>query len=137
MSDETTSGHEAACACTHSVPWRSDGTGYRCGACGVLVAFPARVWTVETPWMKVNGQAPDPLDTKYDGVTLRVLLVAEGLQRHDQGDRVPLSRQPLTPIQRAAVSAHWSAQLRAKVEASKERARMTVMVDVDVEDEPW
>lgn len=105
---------------------------------------PARTPTVETPWMNVNGQSPDPLDTKYDGVTLRDLLVSadhptqrcglcsltfeEHMLRRGR-DCERYRPPPRTPIQRGAVSAHWSAQLRAKVEASKERARMTVMVD--------
>lgn len=39
----------------------------------------------------------------------------------------------LTPAQRAAISAHWSAQLRAKIAASAERERCRVVVDVEVD----
>jgi len=41
---------------------------------------------------------------------------------------------PLAPAQRAAVSAHWSAELRRKVAASDERDRNRVLVDL--QDEP-
>jgi hypothetical protein len=40
----------------------------------------------------------------------------------------------MTPAQRAAVSAHWSAQLRAKVAAAREQEKRRVLVELqDVE----
>lgn len=73
----------------------------------------------------------DPLDVEYDGVKLRDLLNVQ--RQHDQGGYRPVNR--ITPAQRAAVSAHWSAQLRAKVTASAavDKARATSVV-VDLED---
>lgn len=74
----------------------------------------------------------DPLDVKYDRFTLRDLLVKDATLRED---RPTMLRLPLTPAQRAAVSAHWSAQLRAKVAASREAERNRVRVDLECE--PW
>lgn len=56
----------------------------------------------------------DPLDVKYDGVPLRGLLQVDD-DRMRERSKTPLMR---TPAQHAAISAHWSAQLRAKVAAS-------------------
>jgi hypothetical protein len=58
----------------------------------------------------------DPLDVEYDGVKLRTLLLAT--RGAGQDKMTPLARN-MSPAQRAAVSAHWSAELRAKVEASR------------------
>lgn len=75
----------------------------------------------------------EPLDVEYDGVRLRVLLEGDEFNRRESS---AMWRAKLpTPAQRAAISAHWSAQLRAKVAASKaadaERERNRVFVDVD------
>lgn len=70
----------------------------------------------------------DPLDVTYDYVALRDLLIRDVTRQREMLRTVP------TPLQRDAVSRHWSAQLRAKVEASAaaERARRTsVVVDGD------
>lgn len=68
----------------------------------------------------------DPLDVKYDGIELRTLLLAaEGAQRELV---TPLARS-MTKVQRTAVSAHWSMQLRAKVHAAKEKERTQVVAD--------
>jgi hypothetical protein len=95
------------------------------------------------------------LEVRHDGVTLRDLLAAfEMLQRERHlmqynaaGDLVrygsPMPRwymcQPggFTPAQRAAVSAHWSAELRAKVAASKDAERRRVVVDLQDDDLEW
>jgi len=72
----------------------------------------------------------DPLDVEYDGVNLRDLIQWDTARRRETH---PQWRQ-LTPAQRAAVSAHWSAQLRAKVAASKAAERNVVTyceVDAD------
>lgn len=76
----------------------------------------------------------DPLDVEYDGVKLRTLL------RNDEKMRTEVDgyrNTAWTSAQRAAVSAHWSAQLRAKVQASAkadaERERNQVVVDMEVE----
>lgn len=74
---------------------------------------------------------PDPLDVKHDGVTLGRLLECDERCRRENGSTRHLV---LLPAQRAAVSAHWSAELRAKVAASKERDRNQVRVDP--QDEP-
>lgn len=91
--------------------------------------------TVETPWMK-PGETPDPLEMKYDGVTLRDLIIADDWAR--VGERVSREERRLwTPTQRAAVSAHWSARLRARISAAKERERLTVCMPLYAEDLPW
>lgn len=77
----------------------------------------------------------DPLDVVYDGIKLRDLLFI------DEADRLEISgprrRARRTDAQRAAVSAHWSQQLRARISAAKERERLQVRIEQDVEDEPW
>lgn len=100
-------------------------------ACGCAINAPA---TVETPWMKVDGPPPDPLDTKYDSVCLRELLRQDEKQRNEHGFREmggALGWHRHTPVQRAAVSAHWSAELRARVKASAEHERSRVLVDCE------
>jgi len=58
-----------------------------------------------------------PLDDEIDGWKLRTLLDADEETRQRDCGR---PRHYFTPAQRAAVSAHWSAQLRAKLAASAE-----------------
>lgn len=72
------------------------------------------------------------LDVKYDGVTLRLLVEQEEMRQRTE--RTLGSFEPFTPAQRAAVSAHWSAELRKRVEASKESDRERVVLDRDPED---
>lgn len=75
----------------------------------------------------------DPLDVEYDGVTLRNLLhTDEVVSRETFG----AFHRHFTPVQRAAVSAHWSAELRAKVSASTAAAvqRERNLVTIDLED---
>lgn len=73
----------------------------------------------EDPWEQ------DPMDALYDGVTLRVLLLAaQGAAREQV---TPLARS-LTPAQRAAVGVHWSQQLKQRISAAKERERLSVCV---------
>lgn len=69
----------------------------------------------------------DPLDVVYDGIKLRVLIRID----EDGRQEIRTARNwghEWTPAQRAAVSAHWSAQLRARISAAKERERLTVCV---------
>lgn len=68
----------------------------------------------------------DPLDVEYDGVTLRKLVEIDEHRQHEWIDGAII-----TPVQRAAISAHWSAELQAKVAASAERERCRVLVEVD------
>jgi hypothetical protein len=77
--------------------------------------------------IKERHTEPDPLDVMYDGYTLRHLLGWDEAFR--RRDALPVKRW-LTPAQRAAISAHWSAQLRAKIAASTERERNRVRVDL-------
>lgn len=75
----------------------------------------------------------DPLEVEYEGVSLRVLLHRDRFNRReyaelDGSDATPFA---FSTAQRAAVSAHWSAQLRARVEASRERDRQRVVLDLD------
>lgn len=98
--------------------------------------------TIETPWMKVGDPAPDPLDVKIDGATLRSLVEIGQCSAREMphgGTATPV-RPRLTPAQRAAISAHWSADLRIKVAASdaaRKARETTVVIGHDVEDEPW
>lgn len=77
--------------------------------------------------------APDPLDVEYDGWTLRALLKLDAAARRENVT-AQVSRSCFTPAQRAAVSAHWSAELRARVAAAKAKERERVVLDVDPED---
>jgi hypothetical protein len=72
------------------------------------------------------------LEVEYDGVTLRSLLDADEYIR-----REGRLRMNLTPAQRAAVSAHWSAQLRLKQQKARERERLQVVVEQDAGDFEW
>ena len=73
----------------------------------------------------------DPLDVKHDGWTLRQLIEHNHKRRMEE---FALGHH-YTPGQKAALSAHWSAQLRAKVQATKaadaERERLRVVVDME------
>lgn len=70
----------------------------------------------------------DLLDVEYDGVTLRVLLACDEGQRRYEATG---AQYKPTPLQRSAISAHWSAELRAKVAASKECEHRQVTIEVD------
>lgn len=71
----------------------------------------------------------DPLDVEYDGHALRDLIERDRIARHTDQPKA------FTPAQRAAVSAHWSAQLRAKVDAAKQAERNVVTYcDLDSDD---
>ena len=76
----------------------------------------------------------DPLDAVIDGVMLRTLLDVDCDNRMDKPHPQAFR---LSPAQRSAVSAHWSAELRAKVAASTaaDREREARRVLVDLEDE--
>lgn len=105
---------------------------------GPVAPFPRWWWTNDTvKWEPVDVKPIDLLDVEYDGVTLRELVERyEVLQRDDTNSRWAGTHRNsmLTTTQRAAVSAHWSAQLRAKVAASKAADRNGVLVDL--QDEP-
>lgn len=81
----------------------------------------------------------DPLDAVIDGCSLRELLRADESNRREFALATSVGpvrvRASITPAQRAAISAHWSAELRAKVAAAKERDRNEVRVDLQ-DDEP-
>jgi hypothetical protein len=72
-----------------------------------------------------------PLDVVVDGVKLRKLLELDWRNRREKGE----THNMLSPTQRAAVSAYWSARLRAKiaVSAAAEKTRQPSVV-VDLED---
>lgn len=81
----------------------------------------------------------DPLDVEYDGVTLRDLIAWDSDARHE-GWAGTRQRKRSTPAQRAAVSAHRSAELRAKVQSGEaaDKARApSVVIGVDAEDMEW
>lgn len=80
----------------------------------------------------VAPDVADPLDVAYDGVSLRDLLDADLRRRSAEpdgdwtGDR---RRITITSAQRAALSACWSAQLRARVDHARDLERRQVKVD--------
>lgn len=79
-----------------------------------------------------RADEPEPPAVVIDGMTLRSLLSWDEMFR--RGDAVPITRD-FTPAQRAAISAHWSAELHAKVESKRkadlERDRLRVVVDLE------
>lgn len=109
-----------------------------CNVCGGTLYFSARQRGdgLCNPCSRLDSQpaaptAPaDPLDAVIDGVTLRYLLEVD---RDNRAETPHLCMFQLSQAQRAAVSAHWSAELRAKVAASKERERTRVVVDMEDE----
>lgn len=98
----------------------------------------------------VSSPAGCVLDDVIDGVTLRELIDWGAKRRSYEAQRIRVVVSPgwlvrqggkLLPSQRAAVSAHWSAQLRAKVASStaadRERERTRVVLEQDADDLPW
>ena len=85
----------------------------------------SRLERLRTAW---DGERPLVLDDVIDGVTLRTLLEGDEFNRREHGSARWWSK-PMTPSQRAAVSAHWSAQLRALQAATRERERCAVVAD--------
>lgn len=91
-----------------------------------------------TGWTR---QPLDPLDVEYDGVKLRELLAKDETYRRESLDVVEAvyrkhypSAFSFTPSQRAAISDHWSAELRQRVEAAKEKQRTQVVVEGEEEE---
>jgi hypothetical protein len=77
-----------------------------------------------------RARAFDPLDVEYDGISLRNLLAwDEGHRREAMRHHRLLTRTVLTTTQRAAVSEHWSAQLRARLEKAQTAEREQVVLD--------
>lgn len=75
--------------------------------------------------MHVSAHA-DPLDEVIDGFSLRTLLAIDEEYRQDRGcSPYPPSR--FTPAQRLVVSAHWSAQLRAKIASAPKPGPQVVL----------
>jgi len=86
---------------------------------------------------ELHPKPADPLDAMIDGQKLRCLLSIDERSRRETNTAAGVVVSIFTPAQRAAVSAHWSAQLRAKVAASEaeRRARApSVMMSIDPED---
>lgn len=138
-------------------PAVQDCTSFDGGACMHAVFVPScgpcrkREWvsrspsvltpTIETPWLKASdGFTHDPLDIKYDGMTLRELVRIDEVRQ--RGELPPHEFKLFTVTQREAISGHWSAQLRAKIAASAaaevQRDRGRVACDprdpIDLED---
>lgn len=100
----------------------------------------ARLATLEALYAAPEPPQPvDPVDVAIDGIDLDVLLGCDEKARRENSRHWRNgSQRTFTPAQRAAVSAHWSAELSAKVAASSradtERERNSVLVDP--QDEP-
>ena len=82
-------------------------------------------------WMLrgVPPTAVDPLDVEYDGEKLLALLYKQAYNADERNDYGGPFR--FTPLQRDAISAHWSAELRAKIAASKQKDRNQVTMEHD------
>jgi hypothetical protein len=130
-------------ACGGVLNWRLDPVYYEvrnakiasleAAQIGMITAERARE-LLNQPEIPEGSQPIDPLDVVIDGLTLRELLTCDEIQRLEYTTH---PRPSWTPAQRAAVSAHWSAQLRAKIEASKVKERNQVMMPLDAEDCEW
>lgn len=73
------------------------------------------------------------MDQVIDGLTLHSLLSLDEVYRMERTSSAQCRN--FTPAQRNAISAHWSAELRKKIEASRkvdaEQDRLRVLVDLD------
>jgi hypothetical protein len=76
----------------------------------------------------------EPLDVAHGGVKLRDLLKIDEERRREGHPNYRAAWLRLSDAQRGAVSAHWSAELRAKVAESKERERRRVTVDMETDE---
>lgn len=116
------------------------------GACVNLGCFredrppaklPRGVWSANGDHVPHRTPPVDPLDIQIDGVTLRDLLEIDQTRRREQDvGCIPWRNADpwtWTPAQHEAISAHWSAQLRAKVRATG-KPELTVMVQVDCDE---
>ncbi len=74
--------------------------------------------------------ATDPLEAWIDNEPLHRLLLIDEYARKGEGEAAAL-RRSFTPAQRAAVSAHWSAELRTRIAAGKAAERNRVTVDIE------
>ena len=125
--------------CWRAMTWTILTDEARCAVCGRTMSGCAVVAWRSTFDVGVPSLV-DPLDAVIDGMTLRRLLELDTARRREQDLRsIPYGLSDLfTAAQREAVSAHWSAELRAKVAAAKaadaERERNRVLVDLDPED---
>lgn len=104
-----------------------------CGDCiRAVLRLPTATPSGAMPREPERATPVDPLAVEYDGVTLRYLLLQDAMRRKESATGISF-----TPAQRAAVSAHWSAELRAKVattkqaDAERERCRVTITHDED------
>lgn len=118
-------------------PWPTRTGGPRAGQCTGLGLSGVTLRRIERPTPAPAAPTADPLDTLYDCETLRSLLALDEANRRGENlKEVNGERQLwlLTAAQREAVSAYWSAQLRARVAESDAASRLTVMVEIDPED---
>ncbi len=87
-----------------------------------------------TPQAESVAKPVDPLDEVIDGVALRELVERDSERRcHDVPAWIPPA---FTSAQRAAISAHWSAELRARSAEAKEQSRRDTRVTYN-EVDPW
>lgn len=71
----------------------------------------------------------DQLDAKIGGVKLRDLLKIDEERRREGHPNYRTAWKRLSDEQRAAVSAHWSAELRKKLDAARQADRNQVTVE--------
>lgn len=107
--------------------WRVVTVGIKTGKASpgpvVAVLSPGTMAALDGLHHAWNGQPSIMLDVEYDDVTLRDLVARDELYRSENGRQLVdgnwlLAKPVFTPAQRAAVSAHWSAQLRARIAAA-------------------
>lgn len=84
-------------------------------------------------FIKVENPPQDPLDEIIGGWTVRDLIKIDEFNRRE--GRSPITDYTfallLSAKQRAAVSAHWSTELRRKIAEAAERERDRVLIDQD------
>ncbi len=113
---------------------RPDGMPFVCSVPGTEEDVPARdlIRAPAPDPIRAPIAVADPMAVRHDGVTLRDLLLEDGHRRRESKTR---GMMPMSPAQREAVSAHWSAQLRAKVadaaRVERERVRVDLEFDAD------
>ncbi len=113
---------------------RPDGMPFVCSVPGTEEDVPARdlVRAPAPEPIRAPIAVADPMAVRHDGAPLQNILNEDEYRRREDPRR---GTRPMTPAQREAASAHWSAQLRAKVadaaRVERERVRVDLEFDAD------